>query len=126
MGDGEEQTVRVGLQGRLGQGSEGRQEPPSGPRSLLRGRGSLSAPPVTRWVENWWLTAWGGSQPTHGAPWGQEGLLVSAPGVSAGGWYLAQNPWDSSLARHPQSPALLESGPVTCWPRGLTHWLPRV
>lgn len=48
------------LRGRLGQGSEGEGRNLRQDLGLSSGDGAHSAPPVTRWVENWWLTAWEG------------------------------------------------------------------
>lgn len=67
------------------------------------------------------MTAWGRvSQPTHGAPWDQEGLLSER--LLGQSWRVVHNPESPGTRAwlcHPQSPALLESSPVTCWPMDL-------
>lgn len=67
------------------------------------------------------MTAWGRvSQPTHGAPWDQEGLLSEC--LLGQSWRVVHNPESPGTRAwlcHPQSPALLESSPVTCWPMDL-------
>lgn len=78
---------------------------------------------MTRRVENWWLTAWGRvSQPTHGAPWGQEGLLSERPWGQR--WRVVpspESPGTRAWLRHPQSPAGV--WPCDLLARGLAHWL---
>lgn len=105
MGDREEQTVRVrppgaglgtegggGGQFLLASGQEPGRESLLGPwLLLLSGDGAHLSPQVTRWVENWWVNAWGRvSQATKGGPWGQDGL----PSESLWGqnWWVVHYP----------------------------------
>lgn len=64
------------------------------------------------------MNAWGRvSQPTPGSSWDQEGLLSEC--LWGQSWRVVHHPESPGTRAwlcHPQSPALLESSPVTCWP----------